>query len=74
MTRAAFERMTRRQLEVLDTLVRGLTAKEAARELGISPKTIECHIGAMFAALGVNRRAHVIRLYYEAGLGAGEIT
>src|SRR4029079_11371757 len=33
--------LTPRELEILHTLDRGLSVKEAARELGISPRTVE---------------------------------
>lgn len=37
----AVETLSLRQREVLSAMTRGLTSKEAARELGISPRTVE---------------------------------
>lgn len=42
----------------------GLSSKQIARELGISPRTVDQHVAAALEALGVaNRMAAISRLY-----------
>lgn len=55
--------LTRRERQVLELVARGLAAKQVARHLGISPKTVERHKTRIFAKLGVtNQTAAVSRL------------
>lgn len=58
--------LTRRELEVLQVLTEGLTARALARRLGISPHTASRHIESVYAKLGTHDRAstvmHAIRL------------
>jgi DNA-binding NarL/FixJ family response regulator len=49
--------LTPRQREVVDLLVAGLSNKEIAARLGISPKTVMHHTTAIYQALGVRGRA-----------------
>jgi predicted ATPase/DNA-binding CsgD family transcriptional regulator len=49
--------LTIRQREVLDLLVAGLSNKEIAARLGISPKTVMHHTTAIYRVLGVRGRA-----------------
>jgi DNA-binding NarL/FixJ family response regulator len=49
--------LTRRQREVLDLLVEGLSNKEIASRLEVSPKTVMHHTMAIYKALGVRGRA-----------------
>lgn len=48
--------LTPRQLEVLELMARGLTNKEIAGTLGISPGTAKNHLSAVFEALDVTNR------------------
>lgn len=45
--------LTARQAEVLRRVASGMTTKEIARELGISPKTVEFHRSQLMEKLGV---------------------
>jgi DNA-binding NarL/FixJ family response regulator len=55
--------LTGREHEVLSLIARGLSGKQVARHLGISPKTIEHHKTRIFAKLGVpNQTAACIAL------------
>jgi DNA-binding CsgD family transcriptional regulator len=60
-------RLTRRQREILELVSRGLAAKEVARSLGISPKTVEQHKTRMFARLGVPNQAAAVRMALTSG-------
>ena len=53
-------RCTDRDREVLDLLVQGLTNKQIADRLFISPNTVKRHLKAVFAKLEVNTRAAAV--------------
>jgi DNA-binding NarL/FixJ family response regulator len=54
--------LTPREREVLGLVARGMAAKQVARHLGISPKTVERHKGHIFAKLGVSNQAAAVHL------------
>lgn len=45
--------LTGREREVLDQILSGLTSKETARELGVSPRTVEAHRKNLLRKLGI---------------------
>ena len=45
--------LTGREREVLDQILSGLTGKEIARELGVSPRTVEAHRKNLLQKLGI---------------------
>lgn len=49
--------LTVRETEVVVLLAEGLTNKQIARRLFISPGTVSIHLGRAYAKLGVSRRA-----------------
>ena len=49
--------LTEREVDVLRLLARGRSNKEAARELGVSPKTVGTHVEHIYAKAGVTTRA-----------------
>jgi DNA-binding NarL/FixJ family response regulator len=51
-----YPKLTRRQREVLSLLVRGMSNKEIARQLGIAESTTKIHTTALIHALGVRNR------------------
>jgi DNA-binding CsgD family transcriptional regulator len=55
-TRADPHQLTRRQRDVLEQLSAGHSNADIAANLGISPKTVNNHITAIFTKLGVNNR------------------
>jgi DNA-binding NarL/FixJ family response regulator len=61
--------LTAREREVLALLARGLTNKEIAQILMITPNTVKRHLKSLFAKLGVNTRsaasARAIRLGFS---------
>jgi DNA-binding NarL/FixJ family response regulator len=52
--------LTPREIEVLSALGNGMTNKETARLLGISPHTVKFHIESLFRKLGVASRAEAV--------------
>jgi DNA-binding NarL/FixJ family response regulator len=52
-----------RELEVLRHLAAGHTDREIATRLGISPRTVETHVGSVLHKLGVRNRAQAAARY-----------
>jgi DNA-binding CsgD family transcriptional regulator/tetratricopeptide (TPR) repeat protein len=67
-TRANPAGLTGRQLEVLALVGTGATNAEIARLLFLTPKTVEHHVGAVLAKLGVTTRAAAVARAHELGL------
>ncbi|AUH51193.1 DNA-binding response regulator [Chromobacterium sp. ATCC 53434] len=59
-------RISGREREVLELVADGLSSKEIARELDLSPRTIEVHRANLFSKLGVDSLADLIRFYLKA--------
>ncbi|WP_374979035.1 helix-turn-helix transcriptional regulator [Pseudomonas solani] len=57
-----------RELECLLAVAGGLTSKEAARDLGIAPGTIEKRLLSLSTKLGVNRRAALVAEAFKRGV------
>lgn len=60
--------LTPREIEVLRLIAAGHTAKAAARELDISPKTADNHIQSLYSKIGVNTRAGAALFALERGM------
>jgi HD-GYP domain-containing protein (c-di-GMP phosphodiesterase class II) len=60
--------MTPREVEVLGLLARGLSNKEIARRLVISPKTVGNHIEHIYAKIGASSRARASLYAMQHGL------
>lgn len=60
--------LSRREREVLEWLALGCSNKVIARELGISPRTVEIHRANMMVKLGARHAAEAIRVWLQAGL------
>jgi FixJ family two-component response regulator len=64
--RERYQQLSEREREVLAFIVAGLTNKEIARALALSPRTVETHRANLFAKLECDSLAQLIRRY--AGL------
>ena len=61
--RQRYEQLSGREREVLGLIVEGLTNKEIGRALALSPRTVETHRANLFAKLGADSLAQLIRRY-----------
>lgn len=53
---------TERQLEVLHSVTRGLTNRDIAKQLNISPDGVKSHLSAIFNKLGASGRSEAIAI------------
>ncbi len=60
--------LTAREVEVLRLLARGLTNKQTAQQLAISPKTVGRHIESIYSKIGASTRAAAALFAVEHGL------
>ncbi|WP_367874449.1 helix-turn-helix transcriptional regulator [Luteolibacter sp. Populi] len=61
--------LTKRQREIMDWIAEGKTSAESAIILGISPRTVEKHLEAVFQRLGVENRIAAMRRYLDLKRG-----
>lgn len=67
-TTHGLDSLSPRQLEILRMLRRGLSNKEIARELDLSPYTVRTHVSALLRALGVATRSAASAVAASRGL------
>lgn len=60
--------LTRRERALLESLSKGLTNKDLARDFNISANTVKFHLSNLFEKLGVKNRAQAIAFYYSSRL------
>jgi two-component system, NarL family, nitrate/nitrite response regulator NarL len=60
--------LSKRETEVLHLLADGLSAKQIASELAISPSTVTQHISRIYEKLGVHNAVAAVRLAIRSGL------
>ncbi len=65
------EGLTRRETDVLELLVAGLTNTEISRRLFLSEKTVKAHLASVFRKLGVTNRTQAALAAVSMGLGEG---
>lgn len=61
--------LSQRECEVLDAITNGGSNKDIARQLQISPRTVEIHRANMMHKLGLRHAAEAVRLKLESDLG-----
>jgi predicted ATPase/DNA-binding CsgD family transcriptional regulator len=66
----AAQPLTRRQLDVVRLLAGGLTNKEIAGRLGMTPKTVMHHTVAIYQRLGVRGRSEAVAWAIRAGVAS----
>jgi DNA-binding NarL/FixJ family response regulator len=62
------DRLTQREVEVLDLIATGLTNTQIAQHLVLSEATVKTHITRILAKLGLRDRVQVVIYAYEHGL------
>lgn len=60
--------LTERETEVLRMVAKGLTARQVATRLTISPRTVQNHLQNVMTKLQVHTRAGLVRYAIESGL------
>ena len=60
--------LTSRELEVLGLVAGGITSAQIAKQLYLSPRTVETHLTSIYHKLGVNSRAAATRFALVHGL------
>jgi len=68
MARSRITALSDREREVLSGVAGGLSNDAIARQLGISPRTVEIHRAKMLNKLGANHSSEAIRIAIEAAL------
>ncbi len=66
-------RLTPREREVLEEIIKGASSKEAGRRLGISPRTVEVHRARIMDKVGARNTADLVRLVLERESGAASV-
>jgi two-component system, LuxR family, response regulator FixJ len=61
------ERLTARERDVLERIARGASNKQAGRELGISPRTVEVHRARIMEKLAAKNAADLMRIVLRGG-------
>jgi len=65
--------LTQRERQVLTLVAGGFAGKQVARQLGISPKTVERHKTRIYSKLGVPNQAAAVGLALRHHHGDGEV-
>ncbi len=71
--RSRMDNLSGREREVLDWLTEGSSNKDIARQLEISPRTVEIHRSNMMTKLGAKHAAQAVRLRLEAQVETRQI-
>jgi DNA-binding NarL/FixJ family response regulator len=62
------ERLTERELQVLQLLAQGLANKQIALALSISDHTVKFHVASIYGKLGATNRTEAVRMGVQRGL------
>lgn len=64
--------LTPRECDVACGVYEGLSNKEIARSLDISPWTVSSHLRQVFAKLGITRRVELCRMWHQTSHDDGD--
>ncbi len=64
----SIERLTPREVDVLELLAEGLPNRSIANRLGISDQTVKFHVASISGKLGASNRTDVVRRAVRRGL------
>lgn len=64
--------LTRRERDLLRLIAEGLTDKEIARELNLSPATVRTYNSDLYAKLGISRRTQAVPVADRLGLTSAD--
>ena len=64
----ARERLSARELEILELMSEGLSNRQIANRLWVSVETVKSHLSAVYAKLGAGSRAHAVAIGFRHGL------
>ncbi|SEQ84507.1 Two-component response regulator, FixJ family, consists of REC and HTH domains [Loktanella sp. DSM 29012] len=67
--RQILTQLTEREAEVLEMVAKGLTTRQIADALSLSPRTVDSHRSAIGAKAGTTSAAELTRLWLDAGAG-----
>jgi len=59
---------TIREIQILELVALGASAKEVAQKCGIAPRTVECHLDTMRLKLRARNRTHMVAKAFELTL------
>jgi DNA-binding NarL/FixJ family response regulator len=62
------DKLTNRELAVLNLLARGHSNAEVGRALHLAETTVKTHVAHLLAKLGLSDRVHIVVFAYESGL------
>jgi DNA-binding CsgD family transcriptional regulator len=60
--------LTKREIEILCAIAKGLSAKEVAKQLTIAPRTVERHIDHIRLKTRTRNRSHMVAFAIANGL------
>ncbi|EKT54248.1 response regulator transcription factor [Providencia sneebia] len=59
-----FNRLSKREKEIMDMIIEGNTSKEVAEKLDVSPRTVEVHRSNIYTKLGIKSLPQLIQEYH----------
>jgi len=65
---ADFEKLTAKETQVLRLCAAGLSNKEIASQLDLSPRTVQTHLAAVFSKMGVSSRTEAVIKALRSGI------